>query len=64
MCISSLSVAFSSLRIRAVPCCLPGAIQYNATDHDSIGGGATQYGGGVESMRIRGDADATITSMN
>ena len=40
VCIPSLSIAFSSLRIRAGPCCLPGAIQFSATDSDSIGGNA------------------------
>ena len=32
VCISSLSVTNGSLSIRTGPCCLPGAIQYDATD--------------------------------
>ena len=60
-----MSIAFSSLRIRSGPCCLPGAIQYNATDRDSIGGSAMQYrnGRGAELMRIRGDAMRTLREL-
>ena len=58
VCISSLTIPISSLRILTGPCCLPDTIQYDATDMMQCEGNTIQYGG-VESMRMHGDAMRT-----